>query len=109
MAKAKLEEDAILQELDRVRNRIPKHLDASDDDAAKGLAQLVLGLVDLLRRLLERQALRRMEGGTLSETEIERMGQTFMLLEERMKELCEAFGIDPDELDLGIRLDTEDL
>ena len=58
----------------------------------KGLAQLVLTLVDLLRQLMERQALRRIEGGSLTADEVERLGETFMLLEQRMEELKESSG-----------------
>jgi CRISPR/Cas system-associated endonuclease Cas1 len=58
-----------------------------------GLAQLVLTVIDLLRKLMERQAIRRREGGSLSDEEVERLGQTFMKLEEKMKELKETFGL----------------
>jgi hypothetical protein len=103
------EEKSFLEELDRVRNRVPRHLDADESNAAQGLARLVLGLVDLLRQLLERQAIRRMEGESLSEEEMEKLGRTFMLLDAQLKELCQAFGIDEKELDLGIRLDSHSL
>jgi hypothetical protein len=68
----------------------------------KGLAHLVLTLIELLRQLMERQALRRIEGGTLSEEEIERLGRTFMALAERMDELKETFGLEDDDLNLNL-------
>ncbi|MBI2352143.1 MAG: gas vesicle protein K, partial [Deltaproteobacteria bacterium] len=58
-------------------------------------------LIELIRQLLERQAIRRMEAGSLSSEEIERLGATLMKLEERMEELKEHFGIDDLNLDLG--------
>jgi hypothetical protein len=64
----------------------------------RGLAGLVLTVVDLLRELMERQALRRMEGGTLSDDEVERLGRAFMKLNERMDELKEQFGLTEDDL-----------
>ena len=64
--------------------------------------KLVLTLVELIRDLLERQALRRMEAETLSEDEVERLGQALMKLEETVHELAAQFGIDPDELNLDL-------
>ena len=71
-------------------------------DVQKGLAQLVLSLVELLRQLMERQAVRRVEAGGLSDEQIERLGTTLMLLKERMDELCEAFGLAPDDLSIDL-------
>jgi Gas vesicle protein K len=68
----------------------------------KGLAQLVLTLIELLRQLMERQALRRIEGGTLTEDEIERLGRTFLALAERMEELKETFGLRDEDLNLNL-------
>ncbi len=68
----------------------------------KGLAQLVLTLIELLRQLMERQALRRIEGGTLSEDEIERLGRTFLALAARMEELKEIFGLRDEDLNLNL-------
>jgi hypothetical protein len=71
-------------------------------DVQKGLAQLVLALVELLRQLMERQAVRRVEAGGLTDEQIERLGTTLMLLKERMDELCEAFGLTSDDLSLDL-------
>lgn len=68
----------------------------------KGLAKLVLGLIELLRQLLERQAVRRMEGGSLTDEEVENMGQALMKLEEKIHELAEQFGLKPEDLSLQL-------
>ena len=68
----------------------------------KGLAHLVLTVIELLRQLMERQALHRIEGGTLTDEEIERLGQTFMALAERMEELKEIFGLEDEELGMNL-------
>lgn len=68
----------------------------------RGLAQLVLTLVELLRQLMERQALRRVEGGGLSDDAIERLGQTLIGLEERMAELKQIFDLGDDDLNLNL-------
>jgi len=91
-----------LDELERIAAALPRRIDADPERVEKGLAQLVLTLVELLRQLMERQALRRMEQGTLTDDEIERLGQTFMLLEERMEELKAAFGLEDSELNLNL-------
>jgi len=71
-------------------------------DPARGLAQLVLTVVELLRELMERQAIRRVDSGELSEQQVERLGQALEALEERMLQLCEEFGIDRDQLNLNL-------
>ncbi len=68
----------------------------------KGLAQLVLTVIELLRQLMERQALHRIEGETLSAEEVERLGQTFMALAERMEELQEIFGLTHEDLNINL-------
>ena len=77
-------------------------IDANPDDVERGLAQLVLTVVELLRQLMERQAIRRMEAGSLSDDQVERMGDTFMKLEQRMTELRERFGLTADDLNLDL-------
>lgn len=72
------------------------------EDVQRGLASLVLTLVEVLRELMERQALRRMEAGTLDDDEIERLGRTFLALRERMDELKDAFGLDDEDLTLDL-------
>jgi hypothetical protein len=77
-------------------------IDADPETVEKGLVQLVLTIVELLRQLMERQALHRIEGGSLSRDEIERLGRTFMALSERMDELKEHFGLDEKDLNLNL-------
>ena len=77
-------------------------VDADPESVEKGLVQLVLTLVELLRQLMERQAVRRVEAGGLSEDDIERLGRTLMLLEERMSELREHFGLEPEDLNIDL-------
>lgn len=67
----------------------------------QGLVKLVLTLVEFIRQLLERQAIRKIEAGRLDEGEIERLGTTLMKLEEKIKELQEYFEIDDLNLNLG--------
>jgi hypothetical protein len=89
-------------ELERLDGALRRRVNADRDELEKGLAQLVLTLIELLRQLLERQALRRIEGGSLSAEEVERLGETFMLLEQRMDELKEAFGLEDEDLNLDL-------
>jgi hypothetical protein len=81
-----------------LRNRV----EADPESVEKGLVQLVLTLVELLRQLMERQAIRRVEAGGLSDDEVERLGRTLMLLEERMEELREHFGLEPEDLNIDL-------
>lgn len=77
-------------------------VDADPESVEKGLVQLVLTLVELLRQLMERQAIRRVEAGGLSDDDIERLGRTLMLLEDRMAELREHFGLEPEDLNIDL-------
>jgi uncharacterized protein YjiS (DUF1127 family) len=80
----------------------PRRVAADPETVERGLAQLVLTLIELLRQLMERQALRRMDDGTLSDEEIENLGVTFMRLAERMDELKETFGLRDEDLNLDL-------
>ena len=77
-------------------------IDADPETVERGLAQLVLTLIELLRQLMERQALRRVEAGGLDDETVERLGQTLMALEERMEELKQIFGLSDDDLNLDL-------
>ncbi|HEU4413379.1 MAG TPA: gas vesicle protein K [Candidatus Angelobacter sp.] len=79
-----------------------ERIDCSPENIEQGLARLVLSLVELLRRLLERQAIRRMEGGSLDDAKIEEMGQALMKLEAKVNELTAAFGLKPEDLNLEL-------
>ena len=78
----------------------PRRINATAETAEKDLAKLVLALVDMVRELLERQAIRRVNAGLLTEDEVERMGETFSRLDRRMGELATAFGVRREELNL---------
>jgi regulator of sirC expression with transglutaminase-like and TPR domain len=88
--------------LERLEAALPRRVNADPEQLEKGLAQLVLTLVELLRELMERQAVRRIEAGTLSDEEVERLGQTFMALSERMDELKDVFGLTDRDLNLNL-------
>jgi hypothetical protein len=90
------------RELERVRGVLPERVNVDPEGVEQGLAKLVLTLVEFLRQLLERQAIRRMDGGTLTDDEIERVGLALMRLEAKVRELAQAFGLDPDDLNLGL-------
>src|SRR4030067_2034585 len=72
------------------------------ENVRKGLGQLVLTVVELIRQLLEKQALRRIEGGSLTEQEVERLGLTFLELNEQMKWLKQEFGLSDKDLNLDL-------
>ena len=87
---------------DRIRTSLGRRVNTTSESVEKGLAQLVLSIVELLRQLMERQALRRIEGGTLSDEEVERLGETFMSLAERMEQLKQVFGLADEDLNLNL-------
>ena len=81
---------------------IPSRIDADPESVERGLVTLVLTLVELLRQLMERQALHRVDAGDLSDEQIERLGTTLMLLEQRMAELRDHFGLTPEDLNIDL-------
>ncbi|MGB7555560.1 MAG: gas vesicle protein K [Candidatus Korobacteraceae bacterium] len=98
-------EEAVAQlkrQLQGVTERSLERIDCSPETIEQGLAKLVLGLIELLRRLLERQAIRRMEGGSLTDQQVEEMGLALMKLEEKIKDLGEQFGLKPEDLNLDL-------
>jgi CRISPR/Cas system-associated endonuclease Cas1 len=72
------------------------------DQAEHGLAQLVMTVIELLRQIVERHAMRRVEGGTLTDEQIENLGIALMNLEEKMDELKEVFGLDAEDLNIDL-------
>jgi Gas vesicle protein K len=86
----------------RLENALTRRVNADPESVERGLAQLVLTIVELLRQIMERQALRRIDGGTLSEDQIERLGRTFMELDRRLEELREEFGLTEEDLNLDL-------
>ena len=77
-------------------------IDCTPENVEQGLAKLVLSLIELLRQLLERQAIRRMEGGSLNAEQIENMGEALMKLEAKIHELAAQFGLSPADLNLDL-------
>jgi hypothetical protein len=94
--------DFLAGNLPSIDEALPRRLNADPENLERGLAQLVLTIVELLRQLMERQALRRIDDGSLSEEEVERLGQTFMNLAARMEELREEFGLTAEDLNLNL-------
>lgn len=81
---------------------LPRRVNADQTTVERDLARLVLSLVELVRELMERQAVRRVNAGSLSDDEVERMGETFLKLDRRMAELRTAFGLAPEDLNLSL-------
>ncbi|WP_327327760.1 gas vesicle protein K [Streptomyces sp. NBC_01210] len=79
-----------------------RRVDLDPDTVERDLAKLVLTVVELLRQLMERQALRRVDVGDLTEDQEERIGLTLMLLEDRMDVLREKFGLEPEDLNIDL-------
>jgi hypothetical protein len=86
----------------RIDNALTRRVNADPESLERGLAQLVLTIVELLRQLMERQALRRIDSGGLSDEQEERLGRTFMELDRRMAELREEFGLTEEDLNLDL-------
>ena len=94
--------EGLNQELASLADGTAQRINCTPENIEQGLARLVLSLIELLRRLLERQAIRRMEGGTLDDQQIEEMGLALMKLEQKIRELAEHFGLKPEELNMGL-------
>ncbi len=94
--------DPFATEQPRLDDALSRRVNADPEKLERGLAQLVLTVVELLRQLMERQALRRIDGGTLSEEEVERLGRTFMELDKRMEQLRTEFGLTEEDLNLNL-------
>ena len=89
-------------DLRRVADRLPERVNVDAHSVEQGLAKLVLTLIELIRRLLEKQAVRRMEGGDLTAEQIEELGLALMKLEEKMAELKGQFGLEDEELNIDL-------
>lgn len=96
------EVERLTAELRELAPALPARLDASPDDIETGVSQLVLTLVEFIRQVLEHQAVRRMEGGTLTDDEMERLGLALMRFEERLDDVREVFGIEKDDLNIDL-------
>jgi hypothetical protein len=89
-------------QLNELSRSLPDKINAQPDSAGKELGRLVLTLVEVVRKVLEHQAVRRMDSGTLSPEEIERLGLALLQLRERMDELKAAFGLRDEDLDIDL-------
>lgn len=99
-----LEEEAaaVRSEFERVRADMPERVNVDPDEVEKGLAKLVLTIVEFVRQLLERQAIRRMEHGTLTDEETERVGLALQRLDQKMTEMASRFGLRREELSMKL-------
>jgi Gas vesicle protein K len=91
---------SLQRELHAAGQSLPQRIDCDSENLEQGLARLVLALVELLRRLLERQAIRRMEGESLSPQQVEEIGLALMKLEQKVQEIAAHFGLRPADLNL---------
>jgi hypothetical protein len=89
-------------DVNRLDDAVTRRIQADPENVERGLAQLVLTVVELLRQLMERQALRRVEAGGLDEETVERLGSTLMALAERMEELKRTFDLRDEDLNLNL-------
>jgi hypothetical protein len=96
------DEERLRASLTFTESTIPDRIAADSDIVENGLAKLILSIIELIRRLLEKQALRRMDAGTLTDEEIERVGAALMKLEEKMAEMKQIFGLADDDLNLNL-------
>jgi hypothetical protein len=90
------------RELERTAGSSPLRWNADPDDVQRSVAHLVLTLVEVVRKLLERQAIRRMEGRTLTDAQTEDIGIALMKLEETVRDIAAKFGIAPEDLNLDL-------
>lgn len=89
-------------DLSEIAPTLPSRIEANPDDVEAGLAKLVLTLIEFLRQVLEHQAVRRMEGGSLSEQQVEQLGLSLMRLQERLDEIKNEFGLSDEELNIDL-------
>lgn len=95
--------ESLREEIERLRaSAAPPRWNADPDDVRRSVAKLVLTLVDAIRQLLERQAIRRMEAETLTEQETEDIGMALMRLEEAIRDIGAQFGLSPEDLKLDL-------
>jgi hypothetical protein len=100
-----LELRALKRELERrmqPRGRAPARWNPDPEDVQKSVAQLVLTIVEFLRQLMERQAIRRMEARTLTPAEVEAVGAALMSLERTVRDMGKRFGLTPEDLNLDL-------
>lgn len=89
-------------QLNELSRSLPDRINAQPDNAGQELGKLVLTLVEVVRKVLEHQAVRRMDSGTLTPEEVERLGLALLRLREKMNELKTAFGVSDEDLDIDL-------
>jgi len=94
--------DTPVTPLESVAENLPQRLNTDPDKVENGLAKLVLTLIEVLRKVLEHQAVRRMEGGHLSDAEIEKLGVALLRLNARMQDMKGIFGLTDDDLQIDL-------
>ncbi len=95
-------DDESVRDLIALANALPERINADPDKVEQGLARLVLTVIELLRRVLEHQAVSRMDGGSLSEEQVEKLGLALLKLNDRMDELKETFGLTDEDLSIDL-------
>jgi len=95
-------EDPAVAALHAIARSLPDRINADPEHVEQGLARLVMTVIELLREVLEHQAIRRMDGGTLSDEEIERLGLALLKLNHRMGELKATFGLTDEDLNIDL-------
>ena len=88
--------------LSAVARALPDRINADPERVEQGLARLVLTLIEVVRKVLEHQAVRRMDGGGLSDEEVERLGLTLLRLDQRMQEMKGVFGLTDEDLQIDL-------
>jgi hypothetical protein len=94
--------ESLSEEIGKITGSQESRLALTPENADSGLAKLVLTLVELIRKLVEKQAMRRVDGGSLTEEEIERLGETLMKLELKMEELKAHFHLTDRDLNINL-------
>jgi len=94
--------DRFAAELREIAPALPERLEAGPDDVEAGLGKLVLTLIEFLRQVLEHQAVRRMEGGDLTDEQVEQLGLALMRLQERLEEIKISFGLADEDLNIDL-------
>ncbi len=95
-------DEPMVEQLRALARDLPARIDADPDAIDNGLGKLVLTLVELIRKVLEHQAVRRMDGGSLTDEQVERLGLALLQLDDRMGQLREVFGLGEEELDIDL-------
>lgn len=94
--------ESLKAEVDRLAAMAPPRWNADPDEVRRSVLKLVLTLVEFIRQILERQAIRRMEAKTLTDEETESVGLALMRLEETVRDLSEQFNLRPEDLNLDL-------